>query len=155
VVYRLGSGRTCANPVLKELPAAADPIQMAHTTGQSAKSVPGAGGTRPPARRKNTIPQAKNRMRRTVAEIVDPGPTNIDPLWEHFEARCAYCGRDLSRSGREGHRDHALPSGGNHLGNLILACGRCNGDEKREQGWREFLVSCLVDSLAVFGKAPG
>jgi HNH endonuclease len=124
---------------------------MAHRTGRSAKSAPGTGGTRSAARRKNTIPQAKNRMRRTVAEILDPGPSNIDRLWEHFEARCAYCDRELSRSGREAHCDHAIPGGGNHLGNLILACGRCNGDEKREQGWREFLT-VKAPPGAVFNK---
>jgi len=85
------------------------------------------------------ISQAKNLMRRTVEEIVDPGPRDIDPLWDHFEAQCAYCGKRLSRDKREGHVDHAVSGGGNHLGNLVLACGGCNGDEKRESSWREFL----------------
>jgi HNH endonuclease len=102
------------------------------------------------ARRNNTISQAKNRMQRAVNEIVDPGPTNLDPVWDHFEARCAYCGKELNRSAHEGHVDHAISSGGNHLGNLVLACASCNGDEKREQPWREFLVKKAPDPV-VFG----
>jgi hypothetical protein len=90
-------------------------------------------------RRKYTVSQAKNRMRRTVEEIVDPGPRNVNALWEHFDAQCAYCGRELGRDRREGHVDHADPNGGNNLGNLVLACGSCNGDEKREESWHGFL----------------
>jgi hypothetical protein len=90
-------------------------------------------------RRKYTPAQAKNLMRRAVEEIIDPGPPSIDVLWAHFNARCAYCDRALDREQREGHTDHAEPGGGNHLGNLVLACGSCNGDEKREQGWTAFL----------------
>lgn len=90
-------------------------------------------------RRKYTTSQAKNLMRRAVDEIIDPGPRSIDELWQHFEARCAYCGKDLGRDRREGHIDHADAQRGNHLGNLVLACGSCNGDEKREESWRRFL----------------
>lgn len=105
--------------------------------------------TAPRQRRKHTISQAKNRMRRTVDEIIDPGPANIDALWEHFEGRCAYCGGVLSRSAREGHVDRAEAGGGNHLGNLVLSCGICNGDDKREESWREFLRRTTTDD-AVF-----
>jgi 5-methylcytosine-specific restriction endonuclease McrA len=95
----------------------------------------------PPAksRRRNTVAQAKNMMRRAVAEILDPSPSTVEGLWEHFESQCAYCGRQLRRTARDGHVDHAEPGGGNQLGNLLLACRPCNGDEKREQAWREFL----------------
>lgn len=78
-------------------------------------------------------------MRRAAEEILDPGPRSIDAVWEFFDARCAYCGHHLERAERMGHTDHAEPDGGNHLGNLVLACNSCNGDEKREMGWREFL----------------
>lgn len=93
----------------------------------------------PQKRRKYTVAQAKNTMRRAIEEIVDPGPRNIDALWVHFGSRCGYCGTKLRRDKREGHADHAEPVGGNHLGNLVLACGSCNGDEKRDEPWREFL----------------
>jgi hypothetical protein len=31
------------------------------------------------------------------------------------------------------------------LGNLVLACGSCNGDEKREASWHEFLKQKTTD----------
>jgi 5-methylcytosine-specific restriction endonuclease McrA len=105
-------------------------------------------------RRKYTVSQAKNRMRRTVEEILDPGPRNVDALWEHFDAQCAYCGTGLSRDRREGHIDHADPDGGNDLGNLVLACASCNGDEKREESWHEFLRRKTPDD-ALFAKREG
>lgn len=78
-------------------------------------------------------------MRRAAEEIVDPGPGTVDPVWDFFGSACAYCGRGLDRERREGQTDHAAPEGGNHIGNLVLACSACNGDEKREMGWRKFL----------------
>ena len=90
--------------------------------------------------------QAKNIMRRAVEEIIDPSPRTADPLWEYFDSQCAYCGKELNRGSRDGHIDHAVPNEGNHLGNLLLACGTCNGDEKREQPWREFLRTKASDA---------
>jgi hypothetical protein len=103
-------------------------------------------------RRKHSVPQAKNAMKRAVQEILDPGPRNVDSLWAHFGSECAYCGRPLDRARREGHVDHADPSGGNQLGNLILACGACNGDEKRDEPWRDFLRKKEVDAMAFASK---
>lgn len=91
-------------------------------------------------RRRNSIPQAKNIMRRCLNELLDPSPASIDAVWQHFESRCAYCRRELDRDLREGHMDHADVGGGNQLGNLVLSCGACNGDEKRDAPWREFLL---------------
>jgi hypothetical protein len=91
-------------------------------------------------RRRHTVAQAKNSMRRAVDEILDPSPRSVESVWTHFEACCAYCGVSLDPEQREAHIDHADPAGGNQLGNLVLSCGACNGDEKREQGWREFLL---------------
>jgi len=34
-----------------------------------------------------------------------------------------------------------------HLGNRILACGPCNGDEKRESSWLEFLQQKTPDPV--------
>jgi 5-methylcytosine-specific restriction endonuclease McrA len=99
----------------------------------------------PKTRRKHTVSQAKNTVRRTIKEIVDPGPRDVDPLWAFFESRCAYCGKSLSRASRDAHVDHADVDGGNHLGNLVLACGACNGDEKREEPWRQFLRRTVRD----------
>ena len=99
-------------------------------------------------RRKYTVPQAKNLMRRAVEEIVDPGPRSVDQLWGFFDGHCAYCGRELDRAQREGHIDHAESAGGNYLGNLVLACSGCNGDEKREGDWRTFLSQKAGDGAA-------
>lgn len=93
--------------------------------------------------------QARNLMRRAIQEIVDPGPTSIDTLWAHFASRCAYCGVPLVRGERDAHTDHAEPEGGNHLGNLVLACGRCNGDEKRDVHWLEFLRQKAPDATTL------
>ena len=101
-------------------------------------------------RRKYTVSQAKNLMRRATEEIVDPGPRSVDQLWEFFNGRCVYCDRELNRGLREGHVDHAESAGGNHLGNLVLACGGCNGDEKREADWRVFLSLKAGDDEATF-----
>jgi 5-methylcytosine-specific restriction endonuclease McrA len=88
---------------------------------------------------KKTLSQVKNLMRRALADVIDPPPSQADQvcLREHFGHQCCYCGAD-SRP-RDGHIDHAEVRGGNGLGNLLLACRTCNGDEKREMGWQDFL----------------
>lgn len=91
--------------------------------------------------------QAKNRMTRALKTILDPPPTSRTPIWEYFAAECAYCGRALDRAARFGDIDHADADGGNHLGNLVLACPRCNGDEKRDTPWDEFLDLKVTDSI--------
>ncbi|NOY92973.1 MAG: HNH endonuclease [Deltaproteobacteria bacterium] len=80
-------------------------------------------------------------MRRSISEIVDPGLTRLekDLLWKHFGASCAFCGEGIERASRTGHVDHLESGGGNGPRNRVLACARCNGDEKREREWREFL----------------
>lgn len=88
---------------------------------------------------------AKNHMRRSLMALLDPHPKpkDIDALWKHFGSRCAYCGKSLDRSRREGHRDHLIShaSGGtNTIYNSVLACAACNGNEKRETDWKEFLT---------------
>ena len=89
---------------------------------------------------------AKNQMGRAVEAIVDPWPTSKAPVWDYFQARCAYSGAALSRASREGHIDHATPGAGNHLGNLVLACSSCNGDEKLDSDWREFVNQKVSDA---------
>jgi hypothetical protein len=46
----------------------------------------------------------------------------------------------IARESRTGHVDHLDSDGGNGPGNRVLACARCNGDEKRERPWQEFLA---------------
>lgn len=94
---------------------------------------------------KATVPQAKNMMKRALSEILDPGPTaaQVAQIWDHFENECAYCESPLTKSAREGHLDHLDSNGPNAAGNRVLSCGPCNGDEKRDMPWEEFLrVKC-------------
>ncbi len=92
-----------------------------------------------------TVSNAKNRMRRVINAIVDPPPRNEQPIWDHFGSACAYCGVELDRTGRQAHMDHAVAGAGNQLGNLILSCATCNGDEKLNQHWRTFLERKVTD----------
>lgn len=75
-------------------------------------------------------------------------------LWTFFAASCAYCGDPLERELREGHADHlvATAAGGtNHPSNFVLACGRCNGDEKLDSDWEAFLrLKCADEDPTVF-----
>ena len=63
-------------------------------------------------------------------------------MWEYFVSACAFCGGNLKRSERKGHADHlvaASQGGRNHIFNRVLACSTCNGDEKLDADWVEFL----------------
>jgi HNH endonuclease len=89
--------------------------------------------------------QARNAIKRALYGILDHYPTGaqIDELWEFFESRCAYCGEPVDKVGRQGHVDHlvAVATGGsNHISNCVLACGKCNGDFKREMDWESFIL---------------
>jgi hypothetical protein len=95
--------------------------------------------------RKVTFSQVQNLMNRFFATLLDPPPKNVDEIWNYFEGQCAYCDRALDRTKREGHIDHLTPGNGNHLGNLVLACGPCNGDEKRDRPWNKFLDDKVKD----------
>jgi len=89
--------------------------------------------------------QAKNLMQRALDTILDPPPPTNEQIWQYFEAQCAYCGSTLNKNDRNGHIDHLIAGGGNHLGNLVLACGPCNGDGKRELSWLDFLNGKVED----------
>jgi hypothetical protein len=100
---------------------------------------------------KHTPAQVKNAIRRALRTVVDPElkRKQIDELWAYFGAACAYCGKPLDRSRREGQADHLVPTaagGSNHLANRVLSCGPCNGDHKREREWREFLAEKVLDA---------
>jgi hypothetical protein len=91
-----------------------------------------------------TLSQAKNAMRRAITDLIDPPLTKNEKqqVWDYFKSRCAYCGKPIKRSSRDGHIDHLVSranGGGNRLGNCVLACKVCNGNEKRDQPWKDFL----------------
>lgn len=93
---------------------------------------------------KDTPSMAKNKIKRSLWAIYDPHPKKgeVDSLWAYFDSKCAYCGVEIERKSRTGHVDHLIPSaegGSNNIHNHVLACARCNGDEKREEDWLIFL----------------
>lgn len=96
--------------------------------------------------------QARSAIKKCLKTILDPEPTSteIDQLWDYFDSSCVYCGIHIDRVSRTGHKDHlvAQSEGGlNGLSNLILSCSICNGDEKLELDWRQFLkMKCADDS---------
>lgn len=94
---------------------------------------------------KDTPSMTKNKIKRCLNAILDPhpGPEDVAHLWEHFQSSCAYCGVALERSSRQGHLDHAVPAAlgsTNSIHSHVLACNRCNGDEKRQESWEAFLT---------------
>lgn len=93
---------------------------------------------------------ARNQIRRSLMAIIDPHPTadELARLWEHFGNRCAYCDVEVSKEARDGQADHIISAalgGKNGVHNHVLACGRCNGDEKRELDWLTFLEQKIPD----------
>jgi len=88
----------------------------------------------------------KNVIRRSLREIIDPSPSKRDVtrIWEYFGSECAYCGKKLNRTKKEGHIDHLVSSaldGANHISNRVLSCATCNEKEKLDMPWGKFLAS--------------
>lgn len=102
---------------------------------------------------KYTPSTAKNKIRRSLVAIYDPLPSKKEEntLWQYFESHCAYCNVLIDRNSRTGHLDHLVSSaewGANNIHNLVLACAKCNGDEKREESWLSFLKRKSESELA-------
>ena len=102
----------------------------------------------------STPSQARNMIRKSLLGIIDPDPSreDITQLWEFFESRCCYCGTKINRKGRQGHIDHLVPqsvNGINHISNRVLSCGSCNGDEKRDTHWVEFIINKYANNPSV------
>lgn len=97
-----------------------------------------------------TPSQAKNAVSKALLEIIDPPlkATEERRLRAFFQNKCAYCGRETPPGGRTGHIDHLVPrqqGGTNHPSNLVLACNICNGDEKLDQSWQDFMAKKVFD----------
>ncbi len=95
---------------------------------------------------KDTPSMAKNKIKRSLGAILDPHPSakDISMLWGYFGHSCIYCGLSMDRTSRHGHLDHVIATsegGNNSIYNHVLACAKCNGDEKREMDWLDFLRS--------------
>lgn len=102
-----------------------------------------------------TPSQVRNAIRRSLQALVDPKPSPRKRalIWEGFGHQCAFCGRALSQSRRQGHIDHLIPEsvgGSNQLANLVLTCATCNGDEKLDKDWNEFLKTKCGSNLALY-----
>ena len=101
-----------------------------------------------------TPSQARNVIKKCLKALIDPKPKkhDKDEVWSYFNNECAYCGDTLTQESRKGHIDHLyseMEGGSNRLSNLVLTCATCNGDEKREANWHEFLAEkCGSDSMA-------
>ena len=100
----------------------------------------------------HSLSQTKNYIRKALWKAVDPAPsaTQIHCLWTYFESNCAYCGLQLNKAERKAHLDHLDATGRNHISNRVLACGVCNGDEKREQNWEAFLAKKCGTDVQLF-----
>jgi hypothetical protein len=102
----------------------------------------------------HSVPQAKNHIRKALWRLVDkePNQREISRLWSHFNSQCAYCGKFLNRDDRAAHVDHLDANRSvnrNHISSRVLACNICNGDEKCEMDWQEFLaLKCGQDEAA-------
>src|SRR5438105_15521007 len=102
---------------------------------------------------RTTPSQVKNIIRRGLRSLVDAELDSLQSsqVWTFFGSMCAYCGVLLDKNKREGHLDHLVSSsagGSNHLSNRVLSCGSCNGDQKRELPWNEFLRLKNPDAIA-------
>lgn len=88
----------------------------------------------------------KNIIRGSLREIIDPSPTKTQrtQIWSYFNSECAYCGKKLNKTKKEGHIDHLVSSaldGVNHISNRVLSCATCNEKEKLDKAWEKFLKS--------------
>ena len=98
---------------------------------------------------KDSPSQAIGHIRAGLKAIVDPHPSasELTQMWEFFQnhdgrCQCAFCDEAIVPGTSEAHRDHLLSrkhGGLNHISNRVPACSRCNGNDKREMEWRDFL----------------
>lgn len=96
-----------------------------------------------------TKSQVKNNVKTGLIEVVDPfTDKQKDMVWDYFDSHCCFCGIKLVRKERKGHMDHLVSKndgGLNHISNRVLACDKCNGDDKREKTWNDFLKEVSKD----------
>lgn len=67
-------------------------------------------------------------------------------LLSHFEARCFYCGNELTGKKRETHIDHFIPWSfvqSDNIWNLVLSCNKCNSTKSDKLPEREYLEDII------------
>ncbi|HZF02649.1 MAG TPA: HNH endonuclease [Methylomirabilota bacterium] len=99
-----------------------------------------------------TTAYTKNIIRRAFREIIDETPSKQESerIWKFFESECAYCGKKLEKTNKDGHIDHLISAskgGRNHFSNRVLSCANCNEKEKRDLPWEEFLTSKVAGQV--------
>ena len=102
-----------------------------------------------------TPSQARNAIKRCLTAILDPKPTksDVDRLWNYFGEVCAYCGEEAKKGMAD--KDHLIAhseGGVNGLSNLVISCKACNGNEKLETDWIEFLRNKCNGNVILFGQ---
>jgi len=93
----------------------------------------------------------RNMIRRSLREICDPSPKKKEEqmIWDYFDSKCAYCGKQIIKDNKEGHIDHLVSSalgGSNCISNRVLSCANCNEKEKLEMPWEIFLDRKNLDN---------
>ncbi len=90
----------------------------------------------------HTPSQVRRAIRLSLRALLDPELTRAqrETVKSFFEYSCAFCGVGLKQV--RGHVDHlvSVAAGGtNHISNRVFACSACNGDEKLDRDWQDFL----------------
>jgi hypothetical protein len=111
----------------------------------------------PKMRTATTPSKAKCAIKRALGEVIDPSPSEkeVAELWVYFCSSCIFCGCALARDSRKGHIDHLVAKsagGSNHIANRVLSCDGCNGDDKREAPWEQFLEQKCAGDQALVAK---
>lgn len=97
---------------------------------------------------KMTAGYAKNTIRRALRAVVDPEPSEkeVAEIWDFFSSALTVvassrrgCGRVMSIL------VPATAAGTNHISNRVLSCSGCNGDEKGDEPWLNFLRAKTKD----------
>jgi 5-methylcytosine-specific restriction endonuclease McrA len=92
-----------------------------------------------------TVSVARHRARKKNAAICDFTVAQWKALQEHFDHRCAYCGR---RAKGKLTQDHITPlsQGGNHtLSNIVPACSSCNSKKHTKKPLSEVQPILLLE----------
>jgi hypothetical protein len=98
-----------------------------------------------------SVAYVKNIMNRRISEVLDPSPNAKErkQLRGFFQSRCAFCGEKLGKVKGDTHFDHlvaASAGGSSGLANRVVACNRCNVEEKRDTDWELFLRAKCPDN---------
>lgn len=75
-------------------------------------------------------------------------------LLSYFDARCFYCGKELTGKKRETHIDHFIPWSfvqSDHIWNLVLSCNKCNISKRDKLPIKEYLYGIINRNEELLG----